>query len=305
MPASAPLPRPGGILNRKDLAEPARKRRLPIKRSMMIRVLAPLTLSVLAGCEWPHRTDPPKPFSQSLTWCGRPAASIRDSIPADTGRAGACIRIQRLEFPGASTPFRIELRQYRDPVRAFLAWESLASPQNRPQDGCVRVGSRWAFLRVPYVGLTDSSAGDLYPAEFRERLAAADEPSVLFPSQFAAFPLLGRIPGSERVFPKDFLGGPWSGPVFSVGYPCHGDTAIAFRTMALEDNSLSVWMQAWKGTVDFAKEKRFEGKDEFGRPMILRFFSDGILGVSGCYDSELGREYAEKMRKMQVFWHDL
>jgi len=69
-------------------------------------------------------------------------------------------------------------------------------------------------------------------------------------------------------------------------------------------------MQPWKqaaanhGTADFTHDKRFEGRDEFGGPMILRAFSGGIVGISGCYDSELGQEYAEKMRKMQVFWHD-
>jgi hypothetical protein len=160
------------------------------------------------------------------------------------------------------------------------------------------------------VGVTDSSAGELYPEEFRERLAAAEEPAILFPEQFKAFPLLGRIPGSERIFTRDFLGGSWSGPVFSVGYPCHGDTAIAFRTLARDAGSLAEWMKPWKGpaplgeTGNFALEKRYQGADEFGRPMILRAFSDGILGISGCYDSELGQEYAEKMRKMQVFWHD-
>jgi hypothetical protein len=214
-----------------------------------------------------------------------------------------------MEFPGATAPFRLELRQYRDPVRAFVAWQSLAS-QARPQDGCVRIGSRWAFIHAAYVGLTDSSAGELYPEEFRERLGDSDEPAIQFPDQFKAFPLLGRIPGSERVFTRDFLGGPWSGPVFSVRYPCHGDTAIAFRAQAGDASSLAAWMKPWKGNgalgvaADFEREKSYQGEDEFGRPMILRSFSGGILGISGCYDSDLGQEYAEKMRKLQVFWHD-
>ncbi|MBW8888168.1 MAG: hypothetical protein JF616_10475 [Fibrobacteres bacterium] len=276
--------------------------------SLALRLCALSVLPILAGCLWPQPAAAPKPLSQRLTWCGRQAGLILDSVPSDTGNPSACIRIQRLEFPGATTPFRMELRQYRDPVRAFVAWEGLAL-QTRPQEGCVRIGSRWAFIHAAYVGLTDSSAGELYPEEFRERLAAADEPAILFPEQFKAFPLLGRIPGSERISMKDFLGGPWSGPVFSVGYPCHGDTAIAFRASARDAASLAGWMNPWKFSApgraaDFTLEKRYQGEDEFGRPMILRAFSDGILGISGCYDSDLGQEYAEKMRKMQVFWHD-
>lgn len=276
--------------------------------SLALRMAALSALAVLAGCLWPQPAAAPKPFPQKLTWCGRPAGLILDSLPSDTGNPAACIRVQRLEFPGATSLFRMELRQYRDPVKAFVAWEGLAS-QARLQEGCVKLGSRWAFIHAAYVGLTDSSAGELYPEEFRERLAAGDEPAVSFPDQFKAFPLLGRIPGSERVFTRDFLGGPWTGPVFSVRYPCHGDTAIAFRAPSRDAGSLAEWMKPWKGNTlsgaaGFQKEKRFQGEDEFGRPMIVRSFSDGILGISGCYDSLLGQEYAEKMRKMQVFWHD-
>jgi hypothetical protein len=268
----------------------------------------------LAGCRWSQPTEPPKPFSQRLTWCGRQGGIVLDSVLSDTGDAEACIRIQRLEFPGSPAPLGMELRQYHDPAGAFLAWETLAAGA-KPQDGCVRVGSRWAFIHVPFVGLTDSSAGELYAEEFRERLAAGQEPAILFPSQFNAFPLLGRIPGSERIFAKDFLGGRWSGPVYSVSYPCYGDTATAFRAPAGDAASLAEWMRPWKAVVGggaaaddgftvFRREMRFDGHDEFGRPMILRAFSDGILGISGCYDSVLGEEYAEKMRKMRVFWHD-
>ncbi len=286
---------------RQAIAEPGR-RFFAVARSAM-RLAAVLALLMVVGCRWPYRSDPPKPLSRKLTWCGRQAALIRDSIPSDTSDPAACIRVQRLEFPGSAAPFSMELRRYRSPVHAFIVWEEFAG-QTRPQEGCVRVGLRWAFIHGPYIGLTDSSAGDLYPEEFRERLAAAEEPAMVLPAQFEAFPLLGRIPGSERVSMRDFLGGPWSGPVFSVSYPCHGDTAIAFRAIARNSDSLAAWMHSWKGRVDSGKDWRFEGEDEFGRPMILGFLSGGIVGFSGCFDSEKGREYVEKMRKMQVFWHD-
>lgn len=304
MSVGPPLPRPGGDLTRSMvIMEPGFRRRFPVSQSFLSRLLAFLAIAIGAGCDFPQRGDAPKPVSQRLTWCGRPAGLILDSALPDTSAPAACLRIQRLEFPGTAAPFRIELRRYRNPLWAFVAWENLYG-HARPREGIVRVGSRWAFIHVPYVGLADSSAGELDAEGFRERLAFIGEPSILYPTQFNAFPLLGRIPGSERIFTKDFLGGPWSGPVFSVSYPCHGDTAIAFRTSGSDAASLAGWMQPWKGRTDFAKEKRFDGQDEFGRPMILQAFSGGIVGISGCFDSELGQEYAEKMRKTQVFWHD-
>ena len=260
----------------------------------------------MVGCRWPQLHEAPVPWAKRLTWYGRPADRITDSIPSDTVFSGACIRIQRLEFPGSDAPLRMEIRQYRTPVWAFAAWEGLGA-QARFQEGCVRVGKRWAFVHGNYLGLSDSSVGDLYPEEFRARLASLDEPVFILPEEFEAFPLLGRIPGSERVFTRDFLGGSWSGRVFSVAYPCHGDTAIAFRAGVQNADSLSMWMRYWKGPNHFGnsgEDGSFTGQDEFGRSMLLRKYSDGIFGISGCFDSELSQEYAEKMRKMREFWHD-
>jgi hypothetical protein len=265
-----------------------------------------MMLASLAGCRWPHASEAPKPVAERITWCGRHAALVLDSAPADTSAPGASVRIQRLEFPGARAPFRVELRRYRSAFWAFAAWEGLGA-RIRPQDGCIRLGPRWAFIHGPYLGLTDTGAAELYPEEFRTRLAFDGETAFLLPPEFAAFPLLGRIPGSERVVLRDFLGAPWRGPVFSVAYPCHGDTALAFRASSREADSLLAWIPSWKARTDSAfsgKRKRFAGLDAFGRPLLLRLFPEGIWGVSGCFDSQLAEEYAEKMRKMQVFWHD-
>jgi len=270
-----------------------------------------MAILALAGCQRASQAEAPKPAAERMTWCGRQAGSLRDSVPADTAAAGACIRIHRLEFPGTEVPFRVELREYRRPYWAFAAWQALA--QGRTQEGFARIGPRWAFVHGAFLGWTDSSAANLYPEEFKERLAFAGEPAIGLPSQFDAFPLLGRIPASERLFLRDFLGGTWPGPIFSVAYHCHGDTALAFRGFAQDPDSLAGslsgsgisgrWTQE-NGFLGFGKEKEFQGRDAFGQPLILRIFRGGILGFSGCYDSNLGQEYAEKMRKMQVFWHD-
>lgn len=274
-------------------------------RIPVYRVFFPVLAALLAaGCRWPNRTEAPKPLQERVTWCGKTVSTWSDSIPSDTGRPEACIRILRLEFAASETPFRMELRRYRDPRWAFSAWQTLAAGA-RSLDGCARVDSRWTFVHGQYLGLTDSSASNLYPEEFKERLAFAGETSFALPAEFGAFPLRGRIPGSERIFPRDFLGGPWRGPVFSVAYQCHGDTALAFRGTTQLTDSIEPFLAAWTGkreTRKSGKEWSFEGRDEFGRPIFLDHFAEGMLGISGCYDPFWTREYAEKMRKTQVFW---
>jgi hypothetical protein len=265
-----------------------------------------LALASLIGCRWPQVREAPVPLAKRLTWYGRAAERVNDSTPADTAFAGACTHFQSLEFPGTDAPFRLELRQYRSSVWAFAAWEALGK-QTRPQEGCARIGKRWAFLHGAYLGLTDSSAGDLYPEEFRERLASSGEPVFILPQEFEAFPLQGRIPGTERVNIRHFLGGSWRGAVFSLGYSCHGDSAIAFRSGVQNGDSVRVWMRDWKGHNLFENSREdgsFTGQDEFGRPILLRKYSEGIFGISGCFDSELSQQYAEKMGKMREFWHD-
>ena len=154
-------------------------------------------LAGLIGCRWPQNREAPLPLAQRLTWYGRSAERIADSIPSDTVFSGACIRIQRLNFTGSNGPFHMELRQYRSPKWAFAAWEGLGTRVGS-LEGCSRIGNIWAFVHGEYLGLTDSSAGDLYPEEFRERLASPGEPAFILPHEFEAFPLLGRIPGPAR-----------------------------------------------------------------------------------------------------------
>jgi hypothetical protein len=286
--------------------------RLPAGYRIRIAFLA-LALSAAWGCRWSLRPEAPKPLQQRITWCGRLPSAYSDSLPGDTLLAEACLRIHRFEFPGAESPFRMELREYRQPRYAFSAWRSLVSAARigeggvRSGEGYIRIGSRWAFIHGPYLGLTDTTAANLYPEEFKERLALAGEPVFSLPPEFEAFPLLGRLPGSEGLFPRVFLGTAWQGPIFTAGYLCQGDTAIAFRGFPQNADSLTHLLGAWKGRYESAKNGQtqgFIGEDRFGDPVILKVFPDGILGISGCFDSQLAQEYVEKMQKMRFFWHN-
>ncbi len=198
------------------------------------------------------------------------------------------------------------LREYRTEYWAYAAWQRHAvTTANR--DGWLRSGDRWFFRRGVYLGELDSAAG-LFGAETKKgKLAFAGEPESLLPPEFESFPLLGRIVGSERIIASDFLGNAWRGPIFSVAYHCHGDTALAFRGFPQGTDSIKSWMRDWKGRTEGAypgREWRFIGLDEFRRPMIFWVFSEGVMGFSGCFDPLLAGEYAEKMEKTKVFWHN-
>jgi hypothetical protein len=208
---------------------------------------------------------------------------------------------------------RMEIREYRQARFAFAAWRSLGGDARmgdiaaRAGEGYLRAGSRWAFVHGAYLGLTDTSAANLYPEEFKERVAFAGEPAFLLPPEFEAFPLMGRIPGHVGIFVRDFLGLPWKGPIFTVAYDCHGDTALAFRGFPQNPDTLSLSLSAWKGHHESSKNgqsREFVGEDGLGYPIILKVFPEGILGFSGCFDSQLSQEYVQKMLKMRFFWHN-
>jgi hypothetical protein len=265
-----------------------------------------LVVLALAECRWPLRAEAPKPLTQRITWCGRSPVRWIDSVPADTAGPENCVRILKLEFPGTESPFRMEMREYRKPSNAFAAWRSLGSAV-RTAEGFFRLDSRWAFVHGTYLGLTDSTAANLYPEEFKERLAFAGEPVFVLPPEFEAFPLVGRIPGSEGLFARDFLGISWQGPIFTVAYDCHGDTAFAFRGNPQSVDSLShafSGLNARQESFKKGKSFGFQGEDALGYPIVLKVFPEGVLGFSGCFDSVLTQEYAEKMQKMRFFWHN-
>jgi hypothetical protein len=140
---------------------------------------------------------------------------------------------------------------------------------------------------------------------FRDGLKFGAEPAFRKPRLFASFPIQGRLPASERVVSRHFLGRIWQGPVLTVSYRCGEDTATGFRAYPQPGRWVSAWMREWEGAVDSARgpdEKRFQGLDEFRRPLIFWSFSEGIVGLEGCFDTILAGEYVEKMRKMSKLW---
>lgn len=257
------------------------------------------------SCVKKSAPDQAMAVTQMVTWGGRPPVSGLDSLPADTTDAGAAIRYHHLVFAGPEgAAVNLRLQEFRTDYWAFAAWRKRGVGYSA-QRGAVRIQGKWHFAQGRYVGEADTAGIGFSVSVLRDNLLFAGEPEFPIPAPFASFPLLGRISNSEQVHGSGFLGFSWVGPVFSAEFNCHGDTALAFRGELQHSDSINAWMGPWKGKIDTLKsvrDWRFQGVDEFRRPMAFWIFREGVAGFSGCYDPVLESEYLEKMQKTQVFW---
>lgn len=266
-----------------------------------------LSAFLLGACRlFPGSENPPTPISQRVMWEGRgPSGYMVTPVSGvDSQSTQGAIRIHVLEFAGSDTT-RLTLEEFGHACSAFAAFQENATASEF-EDGFFRRGNAVTFHHGKFMGSLPYASAGLLPSRFlQEKLAFQGESLFLHPPEFESFPLLGRIPRSERVISRDFLGRTWRGPVFTVGYRCHDDTATAFRAFAQNHEDLMPWLNGWKGvldTLDWDREIHFQGWDEFHHPLIFWFFKDAVIGLAGCYDPILARDYAQKMGKTRVFW---
>jgi hypothetical protein len=275
--------------------------------SSILLIIAIAPLSTLWGCRFSKTPEAaPLPLSQRVTWSGVIASRYSDSLIRndDTLSIGAPLHIHRFLFAGPDS-FELRLSEYREIYWAYAAFQRTAGSEGIVK-GVFEEGKTLRFTHGTFLGAMTSSSGEAIEATaLREKLDFQGEDFVLLPKEFAAFPLLGRVPHSERVISSDFLGRSWRGPVFTVGYKCHGDTGTAFRAFPQDLKAAKIWIRDWTGkadTLDWGREIHFQGWDEFRRPLIFWIFSDGVIGFTGCYDTLLAQEYAEKMEKIGILW---
>lgn len=285
----------------------------PMKYSMqkplaLVPILVLFTIAMaLDACRFGKEPEaPPLPLSQKVSWGGKVAATYSDSliVGEDSTQTESPFRIREFSFVGADT-LHLRLFEYRQPYYAYAAFQSAASPMELA-DGFYRNHTALIFHHGRFIGDLQNVQGSLVPAEFlKENLAFAGEDLFSNPKEFDAFPLLGRVPHSERVITRYFLGRTWQGPVFTVSYRCHEDSATAFRAFAQDFQAVKGWMDEWQGkrdTLDWGREIHFQGWDEFNRPLIFWLFSEGAMGFYGCFDPKLAQECAKKMEKTAVLW---
>lgn len=271
---------------------------------MRLSLLSFLFVSV--GCRFSReKPAPPLPLSQKVRWSGNLAVGYSDSViaNADSIHWGNAYRIHDFRF---SDPDSASLRlfEFTHSYGAYAAYQRVSGLE-AIGEGHFHDGPAWRFHHDRYFGELTSRFDPVQGDELIENLTIQGESLFLKPKEFDSFPLLGRIPHSERVIAEHFLGRGWRGPVFTVAYRCHKDTATAFRASAPQAMPLEEWMMGWKGQIDSAdwgREVHFQGEDEFHRPLIFWKFSKEVMGIEGCFDTVLALEYAEKMKKTANLW---
>ena len=257
-----------------------------------------------------NEENPLLPLSSRVFWEGHTALSYsvdssgkKGSVPIqDSAARFAGTVTHNLKFVGVDT-VSLVLHEYDREYQAFAAFQKEASPAELG-DGFYRERNDLVFFHGRFIGELQYTRAGLIPIHFlKENLSFQGEELFIKPPEFKSFPLLGRIPKSERLHAQDFMGRHWQGAVFSVQYLCRGDTATAFRAAHQSEDSLREWMHDWAGhldTLNWGREIHFQGRNEFHEALVFWVFSDGALGLSGCYDPILAQAYVEKMEKMTV-----
>lgn len=281
----------------------------PLPLSILSKILFrgfPLLFLLATSCERAEpAATPPLPMKERVQWNGvKPAAYQVDSAGIVGLWPGGLRRIHTLEFR-AEDSLDLILQEYSQEWQAFRAFQAMASRMEVRRGHFRRMNSLY-FFHGPFAGELRSVGSSLIPGSYlEERLVFAGEPLFRRPGEFKYFPIAGQIPHTEQVLSTDFLRPGGSETLFGMRYLCRGDTALLFRGFPPFPKEESAWTRGWVGRVDtlgWDGEWRFRGVDRLGRPIEFWIFQGGFLGVEGCFDPELAREYAEKMKKMAVLF---
>lgn len=260
---------------------------------------------VLSGCTLDDKSSPPLPsLPKRLSWEERlPSDWTVDSSAVSTKDPAIPIgRIAQhtLVFPGGDT---IRLAEYARDFQAYQVFQTQALPEEIRQ-GFYQSDNSLHFFHGSYLGTVRFTGPGLVPSSYlQEHLSIRGEELFRRPAVFESFPVSGQIAYTERVVSSKFLGPGGHEEVFLMRYQCRGDTAVLFRGFSSTQDHVRSWLSAWEGTVDtlkWSREMRFSGFTELGQPLEFWIFKGGYVGVEGCFDSVLAREYVEKLRKMTV-----
>ncbi len=268
-------------------------------------------ISFFFGCQFSKDEDISlSPIANRVSWKNLPATSYSvDSLPkqnesSDSTFHFASTRSHKFEFAGTDT-VHLVLHEFDQEFSAYAAFTENASERDMEQ-GYFQNGNRLIFYHGRYLGEFRETGFKLIPSRFLQNvLDFQGEELFLKPNQFQSFPILGRIAKSERVILQHFMGKNWIGPVFTVQYHCNEDTATLFRGFPQGPGYRADQFSDWNGKLDTlskAGDIHFSGQNGVHEPLLFWGFSTGIFGVIGCYDPEMALAYAEKMKKMMIFW---
>lgn len=277
-----------------------------MNRFPVVSLSFPFCAMLLLACAGDQGQDIPAiPIYQRITWEGRPPIRHISDSTRTLGEAGlseGVLKVHTLDFQGEDT-LRLVLREYPKDYLAYRAFQEKASAEEI-RDGFYRAKNSIFFIHGPFLGEFRSLRSVMIPGSFlRERLSIVGEELFRRPEVFRSFPLAGQIPFSDRIVSSEFLGRKGIETVFTVSSTCHGDTATLFRSFGAMASLTEAWVGAWKGQTvrnRWTGTLTFSGVQEQNQPLLFWIFKGEFLGVMGCYDPRLSREYAEKMEKMMV-----
>jgi hypothetical protein len=268
-----------------------------------------LLLLLLMGCKISPENEG-EAISQRVTWEGHLAFAYSvDSVKNLQENADSSLNFlekhrHHFDFNGSDTTHLI-LHEFDQEYLAYAAFSKRANSIELGE-GFFRDRNSLFFYHGRYLGEISYARIGLISANFLiSKLVFKGEDLFLRPHEFASFPLIDQLPKSERVILADFLGKSWKGPVFTMQYRCHEDTATAFRANSQVGKFDFALIQGWTGQLDSLSKKgeiRFMGQNELNEPVVFWVHSRGIIGMVGCYDSIFSLAYVEKTRKMVILW---
>jgi hypothetical protein len=259
---------------------------------------AVLIASLFQGCG-------PSAHESGLEWNGEPMRVLsRVEKPGDDAlRTGGWETLT--EYP----PKRIlgiapgewgdsqHLLEYEGNLEAYAAFQEMALQDEDVAAGLTVCGERVCFRRGRWIGVIDAGSwkGVTW---FENALALPGAASAVgIPAVFGSLLQQGRLPGSERILTREFLGIKTEARIFTVRVECRGDTSLVYASPDLQFSFADALLQqpGWRQeTTETGLYVSREISDL--PPSQLQFSKRGMAGVEGCFDENL----TKKWLKMQV-----
>ena len=252
--------------------------------------LAVLPLALLLGaCGRQSAREP------GLEWNGAPIpVTARQNHPNEEALKGRNLEVLEghppkriLEIASGDWGDSLVLLEYPGEEEAYAGFQELA-PNSEDLAAYSVHGDRVCFRRGRWIGTLDAMSWKGADG-FDRALALPGAPSPGgLPKVFGSLLYRNRIPGSERILTREFLGLKFSSRVFSVGMDCHGDTARLYAAGKINDEFIIALagLPGWRSE-SVSGVRQFSSESSEMLPVVLRFTRGGMVAVEGCFDDSL------------------
>lgn len=256
-------------------------------------LLAALPAALLQGCGGASSHEP------GLEWNGSPmpvesrtavpdSAAMRAAVPI----LGTMLPKRVLRIAPGEWGDSLRILEFEGELEAYAAFQELASLPEDVAAGVTAQGDRICFRRGRWVAVTD--AWTWKGADVFDRALALPDAALPggIPDLFGSMVHQDRIPGSERILTRTFLGFQTEVPVFSVQVDCHGDTAWVYASPGMRRGRAESFMArlarlpGWQADTVASGLELSQNSPELP-PLTLHFSKRGMVGVEACFDKKL------------------